>query len=148
LAINRDDPLEEAGEFVGQRAGVGALDVEAIGQGEINLENVKLKHVARHRPVDVDRPGQNVWTGAAIGDFAADGPDIFRHGARRNHAGSVNIGRIGPAYAFDGDDVARIDSQCRLERSAEISDVDRLWARHQGVLGGGGRFAQRKRRQK
>jgi hypothetical protein len=64
-----------------------------------------------------------VWTGAAIGDFVADGPDIFRHGARRNHAGSVNIGRIGPAHGLDDDDVTRIDGQYRLKRRTEMSDV-------------------------
>jgi len=109
LAINRDDALEEAGKFLGQRARVGALGVEAIGQGELDLKNANLEHVSGHRPVDVDRPSQNVRTGTAIGDFAADGADIFRHGARGNYAGSVDIGRIRPAYRFDGDDVAGID---------------------------------------
>src|ERR1700683_4212500 len=53
LAIDRDDAPEETGKLIGQRAGVGALAVEAIGDGEIDLENAELKHVTRHRPVDV-----------------------------------------------------------------------------------------------
>jgi hypothetical protein len=77
-----------------------------------------------------------VPTGAAVGDFAADSADIFGHGTRRNDARSVNFLRIGAAHGLDDDDVAGIDGQHRLERRAEMSDVDRLRARHQRVFGG------------
>jgi hypothetical protein len=117
-------------------AGVGALGVEAIGDGEIDLENAELKHVTRHRPVDVNGPGQDVPTGAAVSDFAADSADIFGHGTRRNDARSVNLLRIGPAHGLYDDDVTGIDGQHRFERRAEMSDVDRLRAGHQRVFGG------------
>src|SRR6516225_8139083 len=112
---------EERGKLLGQRAGVGALGVEVIGDGEIDLENANLKHVTRHRPVDVNGPGQDVPTGAAVGDFAADSADIFGYGTRRNDARSVNFVWIGPAHGFDDDHVAGIDGQHRLERRAEMS---------------------------
>jgi len=76
-----------------------------------------------------------VPTGAAVGDFAADSADVFGHGTRRNDARGINFLWIGPAHGLDDDDVAGIDGQHRLERRAEMSDVDRLRARHQRVFG-------------
>jgi hypothetical protein len=57
LAINRDDAREEAREFVRQRARIGALGVELIGDGEVDLENAHLQDVAQRRAIDKDRPG-------------------------------------------------------------------------------------------
>ena len=116
LAIDRDDAPEETGKLIGQRASVGALGVEPIGDGEIDLENAELKHVTRHCPVDVNGPGQDVPTGTSVSDVAADSADIFGHGTRRDDARGVNFLWIGTAHGLDDDDVAGIDGQHRLER--------------------------------
>jgi hypothetical protein len=57
LAINQDDALEEAREFVRQRARIGALGVEPVGDGEVDLANAHLQDVAPRRAIDEDRPG-------------------------------------------------------------------------------------------
>jgi hypothetical protein len=100
-----DDALKETGELLGQRAGIGALGVEAIRNREIDLENADLKDIAQHRTVDEDRPGKNVRTGAAIRDFPTDDAGVFRDGARGNDAGRIDVDRIRAADRFDGDDV-------------------------------------------
>jgi hypothetical protein len=50
------------------------------------------------------------------------------------------------AHGLDDDDVAGINGQHWFERRAEMSDVDRLRARHQRVFRGGRRIGQCKHR--
>jgi len=110
--------------------------VEAIRDSEIDLKNTELKHVTRHRPVYVNWPGEDVHTRAAVGNFAADSRNIFGHGARWSDAQRFKFLSIDVAHGLDADDVAGIDGQHRLERGAEMPDVDGLRARHQRVFGG------------
>jgi len=135
LAIYRNDTLKEAGELVGQSAGIGALDVVAVIDGEIDLLNAYLQHIARRGAIDENWTGQNVRTGAAIRDLPTDSSHIFRHCTCRNNAGCFDDLRIKARHTFDGDDVSRIDAQHRLRRGAEVADMHGLWIRHERVFG-------------
>jgi hypothetical protein len=115
LAVYWDNALKEGGEFVGECARVGALDVVPVIDGQVDLLNAYLQDVARQSAIDKNRTGQNVRTGPAIRDLSADRSHVFRNRARRNDARSIDDGRIESCHRLNSDDVTRIHGQHRLQ---------------------------------
>jgi hypothetical protein len=138
--VDRDDAPEDAGELVRQGARVGALEVVAVADREIDLLDADLQHVTRHGAVDKNRPAQDVRPGAPVLHLAVDGAGVLRDHARRDGARTVDLLGVDLGCGFDGDDVPGIDRQYRLERGTEVPDVHCLRAWHQRVLGCTGAF--------
>jgi len=113
-AIDRDDPVPEGGKFVGQGAGVRPLPIVAPIEGELDVEDADLQHVAGHGAFDFDRAGQDMRAGAAVLHFAIDFSLMVRHCGRGHHTGSINDRGNDRGGAFERDDVAGFDAQDRL----------------------------------
>ncbi len=143
LAVDRDDAAPERGELFRQRPVIGTLAVVAVVERKIDVDDAHFEHVARHRAADLDRPGEDVRTGAAILHLRVDVALILRDDAGRDHAGFVDRRRQDREGGLDGDGVAGIDAQHRLHARHEVADVDGLWVGHQGVFGGPCRNAKR-----
>src|SRR5215813_4961844 len=94
LAIDWDDTLEHAREFVRQRTRVRPLTVVTIVDRKIDLQDANFQCVAGLRAINEDRPGKDVSRRAAILDLAVNGTLVFRHDARWHGTGLVDLCRV------------------------------------------------------
>ncbi len=148
LAVQRNDLGAGVGEVVGQQAGAIAEAVIGVGDGKGDLPYADLQHVAGLRALDIDRAGQDVASGAPLGQR-----DMIEHVAQaglylvRRHAVALKPrGAVGQDGVEDHR-VARADAQHRLGRWIVVAPFDGLGGDLQGVgLLGASRAAHRQPR--
>ncbi len=137
-------------------AGIGR-----VGAGpRLHVDDADFENIAGLGAADRDRPGADVHAealaGTAAQELAVDGPGAaavdallvpgpqeyaFGAGIAFDHALGVVIGMMG--QRFDGDVVAGIDLELRLEQLAEIAPMHRVRRRRQIMKG---RLARPRRR--
>src|SRR5262249_17906234 len=116
-----------------------AAAVIAVVERKIDRENLDLENVARLRPCDVRRPGEDMTsrTFSLAGDLVDNRLERFLDSVRRDAGPPQALGRIGQ-HRIDIDDVARGNAQRRLCLRPVVAISHRRGRRLEAVGGGSG----------
>ncbi len=132
LRIERDDPHLRVAVVFGNEPALCAEGVVRVRDGEVDLLDSHLEHVARVGAGDIDRAGEDVPARPFVRDLSVDVAQRLLDVRRRDARAFESRGRRRDQRP-DDDAVARVNTQHRLGGRVVITPCHGRWSRHDAM---------------